>query len=194
MSDELEFSKGKQTAYKKRMKKKPAGDRKESTVQAAVNDHLKRKWIKYFRIPDWFWNWLHNHSGATAHVKTSVAESFAGWPDNMCFYPITDKYLLALPIECKSGKGRLSGSSQRKMADELSYQIPRSAEAGIKMVNEFEKDAERIKTIIVNAIGKRPVLQFNGYYFCGECGYNNPLVQGDDYYCSHCGAKIIWEE
>lgn len=180
----------KKRTYKKRVKKPVTGDRYENTVQCAVNDHLKRKGIKFLRFPDWFWFWFNKESNASIGKKKQMSEMFAGWPDNMPFISISEKYHLCVMIENKSRKGRLTGK-QRGMEKILNYQIPRSAEEGIKIINQFESDASILKILIYKNIGIEPSLQGDGTYHCGN-SCEETVYSGEDYYCCVCGTKILW--
>jgi len=174
----------------KKNKSKP-GDKLEATVQKAVDDHLRRRGIKYLRFPDWFWSWVHVSSNATKIIKIRLGKSFGGWPDAICFYPVSGKYSLCLMDENKSKKGRFSSEKQKSMSEELNYQIPRSAEQGIAMIEEFIKDGEILKLLINKNIGMIPILMGNGSHKCPECETIG-LCEGADYYCCYCGTKMLW--
>ncbi|MEE9374502.1 MAG: hypothetical protein V3V00_15710 [Saprospiraceae bacterium] len=187
----MRITKADQLKYKKNLKKAPDGDKLEDTVQSAVNDHLKRRWVTYLRFPDWFWSLMVKKFRNDETIFPSLSEAFAGWADNICFYPITEKYHLCVFIENKSKTGKWSGNKQRNMSDELNYQVPRSAEKGIKIVDDFVKDAKSIGLIIENhLVGERPILCSDGNYECKDCNYD---VVNDDRYCPNCGTKVNWE-
>ena len=101
------------------------------------------------RFPDGFWQYIHNSiNKIKPYFKKLCSDSFAGYPDNMVFDNLTDKYLIALPIEAKSKTGKLNGNKQKRYAKKLNYQIPRSPEQAMTLINEYEKDVEKIKKIL----------------------------------------------
>jgi len=138
------------TFFKKPRKKKK-GSRTEAPVQAALDDYLEMKGMDYFRIPDLLFNVLailFKTNKLNGGVYSKLVSYLKGWPDNMAFIPLTDKYLLACPIECKSATGETHGEQKIK-ARRLNYQIPRSPEESIQIVNQFEKDWEKLRQIII---------------------------------------------
>ena len=144
---EVKFSKEKQIGYKKK-KDLPAseGSKTESPVQEALDMYIELKALPHLRIPDSIWRWIHSSkSNVPDYMKKIFSNSLAGWPDDMVFLPLTDKYLLACPLEAKSRTGRFSSSKQRKMAKELNYQIPRSPVDVVNMINEFIEFATQLR-------------------------------------------------
>lgn len=144
----LKFSKEKQLG--KKMKKiNKTGAKTETPVQNFIDNYLKCKGLFYLRFPDGFWQYIHNPiNKIKVYFKKLCSDSFAGYPDNMVFENLTDKYLIALPIEAKSKTGKLNGNKQKRYAKKLNYQIPRSEDEARILVDNFEKDIEKIKKIL----------------------------------------------
>ena len=137
--------------FPKKPRKKKKGSRTEAPVQAALDEYLEMKGIDFFRIPDLLFKVLvklFKTNKLNGGVYSKLVSYLKGWPDNMAFIPLTDNYLLACPIECKSATGKTHGEQKIK-ARRLNYQIPRSPEESIKIVNQFEKDCEKIRNIII---------------------------------------------
>ncbi len=143
----LKFTKEKQLKY--RSKDKHEGSKTEQPVQEFIDYYLELKGMFYLRFPDGFWQYIHNPiNKIKIYFKKLCSRSFSGYPDNMVFENLTDKYLIALPIEAKSKTGRFNGSNQKRYAKKLNYQIPRSPEQAMKLINDYEKDVENIKKIL----------------------------------------------
>jgi len=143
---EAKFSKNKQLAYKNKRKDIPKGAKTEAPVQSATNGILENMQIPFFRVPDRLWFWL--KTKCPAWLLKDCSKHLAGWPDNMAFIPITNKYLLACPIECKSRTGKMQGK-QKKLGTKLNYQIPRSSDDALEIITAFIKDAEIIREKIL---------------------------------------------
>ena len=136
--------------YFKKPKPKPEGSETESPVQEFLNKYLALKGLKNFRIPDLLFasmKWALIKKVIYPHVYSGIMKRLIGWPDNMVYAQLTDKYLIACPIECKSSTGKTHGK-QKVMSKLLNYQIPRSPNEVVKIVEEFIKDAEKIRTIL----------------------------------------------
>ena len=135
----MQIPKSKQLAYRKK-RKNPKVDINEDALQKQANDLLDWMHIGYYRIPDFVWLWLKNN--APIEVLRALSDCFAGkLPDNFCFEKLTDKYLIALPLELKTKTGRLHGK-QKKYARDYNWQISRSPDETIEIVNQFKADAE----------------------------------------------------
>jgi len=144
---QVKFSKEEQVGFRKK-KDLPAkeGSDTESPVQEALDMYIELKALPHIRIPDSIWRWIHSKkANVPTYMKKIFSDSLAGWPDDMIFLPLTDKYLIACPIEAKSRTGRFSSSKQKKMAKELNYQIPRSPVASINIINEFIDFATQLR-------------------------------------------------
>jgi len=143
--NELPLSKKKQLAYKSKRKDTPPGAKKEDAVQCAVNEILEMKQIDYIRIPDHLWFWI--KTKCPTWLLMLCSKHLAGWCDNIPIIPVTPKYGLVCLLECKSAKGKTHGK-QKRMAKRLNYQIIRSPEDAVKVIMQFEKDAEKIKELL----------------------------------------------
>ena len=119
----------------------------ESCNQKFANEYLELKKIKNIRIPDSVWSSLHfkNQRIKILLAKGETNNGLAGIADNTCFIKISDKYSLALHLELKSTDGNLSGKAQKENAKELPYQIAKSPEDVIEIVDNFIKTAEDFK-------------------------------------------------
>jgi len=119
----------------------------ESCNQKFANEYLELKKIKNIRIPDSVWSSLHfkNQRIKMLLAKGETNNGLAGIADNTCFIKISDKYSLALHLELKSTDGKLSGKAQKENAKELPYQIAKSPEDVIEIVDNFIKTAEDFK-------------------------------------------------
>ena len=145
----LKFSKKSQLEYKGKKKPKKEGSKTEAPVQAFINTYLNLKGLDFFRVPDKFWRWVHNpYSKMKIQYKVMCSDAFSGWPDNMIFEVLTDKYLIALPLEAKSRTGKFNGNRQRNMGKRMHYQIPRSGEQARKIIDKFMKDTEKLRDFI----------------------------------------------
>jgi hypothetical protein len=114
----------------------------ESTLQSFTDDYLSALKIKYTRIPEGFWSFLHAVAHGTAFLA-AFRKSFGGQPDNQCFIPVSNKYSLTLSLELKSASGRLHGR-QKAEAKRLPWQIARTPEEVRKIVSDFQKEAKRV--------------------------------------------------
>ena len=129
--------------------KEKASNAPEAALQKQLDDYLAIKGVRYIRISDSMFKWLRYATlKLQAHgVWAWIAKTFGGLPDNLLLVKISDKYLLATGIELKTKKGALHGK-QKHMAEELSYQISKSPEKSMEIVEAFLKEAERLKTLI----------------------------------------------
>lgn len=141
----MQITKDSQLAYKKKRKDIPKGTKKEEPVQVFCEYYLKLKGIDFIRIPDQLWFWIKNK--CPQWLLMVCSKYLAGWCDVIPIIPISDKYGLVCMVECKSQKGKLHGK-QKNMAKRLNYQIVRSEEDVIKTIEEFIKEAEKIKNIL----------------------------------------------
>jgi len=144
--------------FPKKSKTKPKGSRTEAPVQAALNDYLDLKGLYYLRLPDLLFSIIIKELKATHNIYREIKiknllKFLKGWPDNMVFFPLHDKYLLACPIECKSATGKSHGK-QKVMGRELNYQIPRSPQDAINIVTQCLKDFDKINEILKEKLCK----------------------------------------
>ena len=135
-------------SFFKKPKAKPKGSKTEAPVQAALDTFLELKGLYYFRIPDLVFKILLKELRKSTNIYWQIQIkklllTLKGWPDNIAFIPLNDKYLIAVPIECKSATGTTHGR-QKNMARDLNYQITRSPEEAMEIVNLFVKDAKEI--------------------------------------------------
>ncbi len=144
-------------SFFKKPKAKPKGSKTEAPVQAALDTFLELKGLYYFRIPDLVFKVLLKEIRNSKNVYWQIQIkklllTLKGWPDNMVHIPLNYKdkqYILSCPIECKSATGTTHGK-QKDMARDLNYQIPRSPEQAMEIVNQFIKGAEIIKGVLEN--------------------------------------------
>lgn len=111
----------------------------EAALQSFTDDYLKYNKIKYFRISDNFWRYLH----ATAHpgILAEFRKQFGGMADNTAFIPISDKYSLCLHLELKTKTG-LHGR-QKIEAKQLPWQIAHTPEEVTKIIGEYMEKAKK---------------------------------------------------
>lgn len=148
------FSKRKQLAY--RGKKNPpveGVDIPESALQRQLDDLLVGLGIRFIRIPDNFWQWLHKYSNAGQRMKKELGYYWGGLPDTIALLPISDKYMLACPIELKTKKGKTHGKQKHWGHDGLIAQISRSPEQSIDIMKAFIMFAEKLKNQITQTGG-----------------------------------------
>jgi len=137
----MQILKSKQLAY--RIKRKDGkATIKEDALQQQCNDYLEIKRIRYIRIPDSVWRWLAYK--ASEAIKKWFRFIFGGLPDNICIIPINEKYNLCLALELKTETGKLHGR-QKHWSKELAVQISRSPEDTMRIIDEFECEAERMR-------------------------------------------------
>lgn len=127
--------------YKRRAEVKK-GFSKEASIQKFVDDYLKIKQIDYIRIPDALWSFIKRY--APPGIQAIIARDLAGWSDNIPFVKITDKFFIGCFMENKSFKGKLHGK-QKTMSDRLNYQIIRTPEDAMELIEELNQTAEKLK-------------------------------------------------
>lgn len=137
----------KQQQCGKRYKGKPRRiNSPEAALQSFTNDYLSALKIKFFRISDNFWRYL--HATANPGILAEFRKQFGGMADNTAFIPISDKYSLCLHLELKT-KTQLHGR-QKVEARQLPWQIARTPEEVEKAVKEFAEAAEAIKKALAH--------------------------------------------
>ena len=175
---ELPLSKNKQLKHRKRKKSIPKVTIKEDAIQKQCNDMLDWNGIKYIRIEDYVWSglktiirelslsikhglsakktaWLLHLSQA---ILSALSDRFAGMDDIVAFIPVMDKYSLCLSLELKTEAGKQS-TKQKRWNKQVSGRESRSPDQTIVIINEFIRDAEIIKKLIIksqednNAVG-----------------------------------------
>ena len=98
----------------------------EAVLQDFTNNHLKWSNVGYWRVPD--------------NAKISA---LAGFPDNLCLIPISDRFSLAMSLELKT-RSKLR-QCQRKAKEKFAHQIAQTPEEVEFAVWEFRKAAEKLK-------------------------------------------------
>jgi len=142
----LPLSKAQQRKKRGRRKAAPAlPDLPESAIQKQLDDMLEGMGIYFIRIPDNFWQWLHRYSNASANMKKELGHYWGGMPDTMAFIKVSDKYMLCCPIECKSKEGRRHGKQKHWESQNIAFQISKSPDESISIVQQFLKDAPCIR-------------------------------------------------
>ena len=136
-----DLSKNAQLKYRTK-RKNPAVIIKESQLQRQCDDYLEAFRIRYIRIPDGVWGYLAYK--ASESVKIWFRKIFGGIPDNICILPINEKYNLCLALELKTKTGKLHGK-QKHWSKELAVQISRSPEDTMQIIDEFVKEADRLR-------------------------------------------------
>ena len=109
----------------------------ESIVQAAVDARLSFAHMPYLRLTETLLKHIFTNPTIPVHIKKILADELGGWPDNMAFIPVSDRYCLACLIENKSDKGKLHGRQKIKAA-ELPYNIIRSDKEAEALIADFE--------------------------------------------------------
>ncbi len=140
----MDLSKKAQLKYRTK-RKNPGVIIKESELQKQANDYLEAYRIRYIRIPDGVWGFLAYK--ASEGVKLWFRKIFGGIPDNVCMIRINEKYNLCLAMELKTKTGKLHGR-QKHWYKDLAVQISRSPEDTMEIINNFIKDAEKMKNEI----------------------------------------------
>lgn len=162
----MEFSKKKQVGKfaKKKKVKRSVLHIPESANQKFANEYLLLKKIQNIRVSDSVWNTLQFKAPI---VKMLLAKGdngiqstadpdhngLAGVADNTAFYPISDKFSLAIHLEHKSTTGKLSGAAQKAKADVLPYTITKTPEDIMGAVNELIEAGEELKEYFKNKKG-----------------------------------------
>lgn len=134
---------------KKWLEKEPvfqAYDGPESDLQNQLDDFLAAYRIWSIRIPDAVWRWI--AWKAPQGVKKWWRGIFGGIPDVLPMLRVSDKYMLCAPIELKNKAGKLHGKQKHWEGREISVQISRSPDESIAIVDQFRRDAEKIRSML----------------------------------------------
>lgn len=153
---EAKFSKGKQTAYKKKRKyiKRAERDEKEGKssslvsekqLQDQLDDMVMARNICFIRIPDAVWRIVKKY--AKAWEMKEASNCMAGRADTVLYEKVSENYSLSCHIELKSDKGVLHGL-QKYFAKYLPFHISRSATKTVEIIEKFEDDVAKIKEIL----------------------------------------------
>lgn len=141
--NKLKFPKVKRT---KIGKKKKSGT-PEKIIQGQVNGYLEAVGINFLRFPDTLFRAIFANPRIPPHIKRLIKTEIAGWPDNMLYIPVSDKFCLACAVECKSDVGKLRGM-QKTRSKEIPFNIIRDFDNFKVLVSEFERAAEKIKNYL----------------------------------------------
>lgn len=141
-------------------KKSWSQPKKSPTKRAAIPEDWLQQWtdsflesrrIRWIRVPDAFWNFLH----ATAYpgMLAFFRKVFGGWCDNTCFIRIGDDYSLTLHLELKTedAKGRAVGQlhgKQKAEAKNLPWKICRNHNAVRDVVLQYEREALMLAEVL----------------------------------------------
>ena len=141
-------------------KKKWSRPLKSKTMRAVVPEHclqsfadgyLQIRKLWFFRIPDGFFGWMKIH--APENILKYFMSVFGGMPDDTVIIPIGGGIALTLLMELKTqdSKGRAVGQLHgRQKHHEDDWVVCRSPEQIQKVVDEFEKTANKIKVLLEN--------------------------------------------
>ena len=124
----------------------------ESALQKQAEDYLDAFQIDYIRVPDNFFKWV--KMKAPNYIQIAFFKIFGGIPDLQITAPINDKYNLCLMVELKSKVGRLHGKQIRN-AKRQKWQISRSVDDTIRIIDEFRDEVVRLRCEEVTSIVQR---------------------------------------
>jgi hypothetical protein len=110
---------------KQRVRPAPKAKESEATLQAKTNALLDYAGIEYLRMSSDLYRCIFANPTIPIHIKRFIKEQIAGWPDNMIFLPISDKYNLSLNIELKTSIGK-QNHRQADLARRIAIQVLRS--------------------------------------------------------------------
>jgi len=128
----------------------------EKSIQAGLDARLRFAGIKYLRLSETLLRTIFANPMIPVHIKKIVSDELAGWPDNICYIPISDKYCLCAMIECKTTIGKLNGAQKRRSAG-LPYVVVRSDNEAAAALAGFEKMAGLVADGVRAYEEKRPV-------------------------------------
>lgn len=139
-------------AFPKKEKKavKPKNAKPEKELQEFANKYYAAIGIKFLRLYDELFSVIAMSSN---NCKYWLQKELKGWPDNILFIPVGDKYNLVFCPELKK-KGKNLSSGQVLMAEKINMKMFDDQDILIEAVNEFKKAAEKIDE-----------------YFNGRCPY-----------------------
>ena len=110
---------------------------KEAELQRKCEEYLKLKRIPFIRVPDAVYKVIFANQHLPIHHRTLIASFIKGLPD-LTIFRKADPYNIALCIELKSAKGKLT-HHQKHWADQVTTVVVRSFDEFIRVVEEFEK-------------------------------------------------------
>ena len=122
----------------------------EKSLQSFCDDYLTVKRFSYFRIPDAFFHWI--AANCPVRIKQWFFSLFGGLPDTTVFFPLNERYTLAVAIELKR-KGSYLRENQKQASSALPWIVARSPEQIIEIVDEAEQTAARLREILMRKNG-----------------------------------------
>ena len=120
-------------------------DGPESGIQIQMDEMLAALGIFFVRIPDNFWSWLFRYSNAGKMMKEELGHYWGGLPDTLAMQKVNDKYMLCCPVELKSAKGKRHGKQKKWEERGLAFQVSRSPDTNIKIIEQFQRDADIVR-------------------------------------------------
>lgn len=129
-------------AFPKKEKKsiKPKSVAPERVLQEQANCLYDAMQIKFLRLWDELFSAI---TMSTNGARFWLMKELKGWPDNMLFIPIGDKYNLVFCPELKR-KGEDLNAGQRDMARKINMVMIDDFDELEKQVKKFVKDAEKL--------------------------------------------------
>lgn len=121
----------------------PPFDGTEAQLQGQLDDLLSVLGIWFIRIPDGFFRWV--KIVAPVGIQRFFFGMFGGIPDIMPLIKVSDKYMLCAPIELKSAKGALHGKQKTWGDRNIAFQLSRSPDHNIAIINQFQIDAAIVR-------------------------------------------------
>ena len=115
----------------------------EAQLQQQMDDMLSALGIWYIRIADGFFRWV--KMNAPTRIQKYFFGMFGGIPDSLPMIRVSDKYMLVCPIELKSAKGQLHGKQKHWDGKGIPFQLSRSPEVSIRIVEAFQADAAIVR-------------------------------------------------
>lgn len=137
--NELKFSKRKQlqnniygiSDFKKEYNK-------EIDLQRQCEQYLQLVKVPFIRIPDQVYKSIFGNTHTPPYLKRLVSQFLKGLPDLIVMKKQDDKHCLAICIELKTSKGKLS-QGQKNFAKELPLIVIRNFDDFVKLIEEFMK-------------------------------------------------------
>ena len=116
----------------------------ESIIQKFVDNYLDMRGYCSIRIPDALFRTIYAAQSVPIHIKSIIARSLAGIPDNVVCQKIEGTpFFLGMAIENKSDVGKL-GQKQRHWQDRLNTNVVREERELIDLLKQFEKYYEEL--------------------------------------------------
>ena len=141
--NELPYSKSKATRnnIRDRSKHKPTNE-PEKILQRQVEEYLEYLPVEYIRIPDSVYYTLFGpQSGLSSRDKAFVAKYLKGLKDLIVLKPLDNGYALALVLELKTAKGKVS-QGQKNKHKLLTTHVKRSFDDARELIDDFVNNAK----------------------------------------------------